>query len=232
MILLVFTGFAVRAQMGSGVTLEWTIPQAPAAEQSLLARIEMTIPDNLQVYADEEHFFLLEAVKTTGLRDFSVDAPDPVMVSEAGPIEVEDGKVAVYEEKAVFEVQAEPEGANGDPWEVVVEFRFQTCTPTMCYPPETHLRRWSGTLGADDATVAQVSEEEPSDSAVAPARGDELAIPADFEPAARASGYMGKRKFMQFLAEGKGERDSGGGLADVLQNGSVWLGLLLILVAG
>ncbi len=232
MILLVFTGTAARARTDSGVTLEWTAPQVPAAEQSLLARIEMTIPDNLQVYADKDHFFRLEAVETTGLRNTSIEISDPVMASEAGPVDTGDGPIAVYEGDAVFEIEAEPEGADGDPWELIVELRFQTCTPTMCFPPETHRRRWSGTLGGDEAKVTRAAEDEPADSAALPKQEDELTIPADFQPVARASGYMGKRKFMQFLAEGKGERNGGGGLTDALQNGSIWLGLLLILVAG
>lgn len=218
--------------MGSEVSLEWTTPQVPAAEQSLLARIEMTIPDNLQVYADKDHFFRLEAVETTGLRNPSIEVSEPVMADEAGPVDTEDGPVAVYEGKAVFEIQADPAGADGDAWELVAELRFQACTPTMCYPPETSRRRWSGTLGEEEATVTRAAEGEPAESAATPGQQDELTIPADFQPVARASGYMGKSKFMQFLAEGKGERDSGGGLTDALQNGSIWLGLLLILVAG
>lgn len=219
----------LRAQGGSGVSVEPMVERVPAASGRLVAAIRLNIPEGIEVYGDADHFFQLKEVHTDGLGDVELAVPDPVMVPDAFAVG-ETTLVPVYRGRPVFQLEAPVRAEGGQPWQMRVQLRFQACSQTLCYPPETHTFRWSGTVGENDVAIGTVdgtmARATPAEERVS------SPIPADFEVTAQASGYMGRKKFLQFLAEGRGEAEASRGLADILQDGSVWLGLLLVLVAG
>ena len=211
----------------SGIESDLAVVQSPTDENPLVVRVRMTILEGTQVYAGEEHFFRLAATDSEGLAEVAVERPATRLFS---PSFSSDPPAPVYSGIASFTVTAPATGKPGEDWRLTLELRYQACTDTMCYPPESVRFRLSGVLGEEEWTL----EEGKPGGGVAPAAQTPPhdGVPPDFRVTARGSGYMGKRQFLGLLAEGRGEVEAERGLAGVLQSGSVWLGVVLVLLGG
>ncbi|MFO1476768.1 MAG: cytochrome c biogenesis protein CcdA [Verrucomicrobiota bacterium] len=113
-----------------------------------------------------------------------------------------------------------PAGGAGSGLSLAVE--FQGCNDSECYFPET--REWK--VGADRAVVAV------SDAAPEPAQAAEgPGLTAGFRVAARATGYLGSGKFMEFLdeSEGRGAAAGSGPMLDLARLGlAATIGLIML----
>lgn len=212
------------SQSPLGLATSADVVSTPSASTPLVADVTLAIPDGTYVYADADRFFRLEAGEPQSLAPPTIDRPEATMVRDKtlDPPQT----LPVYKRKAVFRLTAPATAADGTPWKLPVTLRYQACSETLCYPPETRRFELSGVLGDETASAQRLSESESVASPSSPA------LPSDFRIAARTSGFLDKKAFLRFLAEGAGETSGNGGISGLLESSPAWLGILLVLVGG
>lgn len=171
-------------------------------------QIHFRLPDQVFLYADRLQLLLNGKPATFSLPPV-VELPDKIP-----------GRT-----RRVFQGEFEARAAlpAGSPSPFRLDVAFQGCTQSECYFPET--RSWRMDPGAGTVQVL-----EPSDKALNPA-GSRL-LPEDFRVAARASGFLNQRQFLEFVNRARPGRselmDASIGLGQV----SLWATLGLTLLGG
>lgn len=201
---------ATQARVSSPFTLTATLDTNAIPT----VRFAFTVPPQHLLYADHLHFLNAKGDELT-------PSQIPVPVTKIDPVTGHEKKF--YNQD--FAVQVQPDSPL--PARLVV--KFQGCSNSACYFPERHdFLINAGTVAA----VAPPKDPETSPTATSVSE-DWVQQRADFNVAARQTGYLGAGEFIKFLGRAK----SGEGapsidpLASFHQEG-ILLTLVLILIGG
>ncbi|MFW6170023.1 MAG: protein-disulfide reductase DsbD family protein [Planctomycetota bacterium] len=228
-LVLCLTSYAAFGQESPRVEAAAKLTQSPSENQPLEIRVQLQIPEGLQVYAGADHFFEVAEEKSTNLGAMSVDVPETETVPDILS-EKPDATAEVFAGESVITIRCPATAADGEPWSFAGYLRYQACSDTLCFPPTKVPFAFEGVIGqAVDSGEGTVAGQ---DEAAEAAGTNWKATVENFDTVARLSGYVGSERFTRFLQDALAGKETQRGMFEKLGAYSVWLAVPLVLLGG
>lgn len=203
----------------SSVTAQFEDPFSVSADlrndaTDAVLTVSLIVPNGYHLYADQVH---VEPVDDS-VKLAPYDIPQPVRKYDA----LAGAEMAVYDSDAVFKYLVDGAGANN----LTINVRYQGCSPTMCFFPVStniNFKLTTAEEALSDADLTGAGRQLDNDWQILADR---------FTVLGRESGYLRVKKFLTVLDEMAAGDVGRVGLLAGVQDRSVLLTLLLIVVGG